>query len=150
MIVLQIIATALMIIGWLIIIKERRKVKFYQRVQYEIGKYWETTVGQVISTEYNQQQSTNSQQPSTLMTPVVEYKVNGKKYIGKNARLSSNKKEADLPIGTKVKVYYSKTDPQECILQTYLDMEIGDFLEAIVLGAPLVFLGILFLLISLI
>jgi hypothetical protein len=147
MIIIQILAASLMLIGWLIIIKERPKLKSYQRIQYETGEYYETTIGQVISTEYTTKN--DNTQTSTLMTPVVEYKVNGTKYIGKNARLSSNKKEADLPIGTKVKVYYSKTNPQECILQTYLDMQIGDFLEALISGIPLVFIGIILLFISL-
>lgn len=150
-----IIMTILLICGGLYLILGRHRiVKFHKRLENNQESEWENTIGHVVDTAYTYtvpDSSTDISLPFKVITPIVEYEVNGKKYEGQNDRLAtSNVKGASLPIGTEVKVYYSKNEPQKCVLKTYIDIEKKSYRTSVLLGTIAIIVGILVLFILII
>ena len=135
--------------GFYMILAKYNVVKFYKRLEYNQESEWENTTGRVVDTAYRYVGSSfaDDNDPATkVMTPIVEYEVNGKKYEGQNDGLaSSNVKGASLSIGTEVKVYYLKKEPQKCILKTYIDMTKKSYGKWVLFGIISIVVGVVLL-----
>ena len=75
------------------------------------------------------------------VTPIVEYEVNGEKYETQNPILRTG---AELPVGTRVCVWYKKDNPSSAILGTELD----NYFSVRLFGFSMIAFGILFILLS--
>jgi len=113
--------------------------KFYDKVRGgKINEYQKTT-GIVICDAYYLSDSTEPMKP---VTPIVEYEVNGEKYETQNPILETN---AELPVGTRMCVWYRKDNPSQAILGTELESHFSVKLfgfSMIAFGVLLVLVGI--------
>lgn len=100
-----------------------------------IESYNEIT-GTVVSDAYLKGES------KELVTPIVEYKVGNKIYEAQNRVLSLG---AELPVGTKVNVWYSKSNPSNVVLGSEINNPRPYRLFGIVLVVYSVLLLMLFL-----
>lgn len=124
----------LIIFGILSFCKSHLRKNFYKKIKNnEIAGYKKTT-GVVICDAYD---ITDVDEVAKPVTPIVEYEVNGEKYETQNPTLETG---AELPVGTKVQVWYKKDNPIDSILGT--ELESHSFYT--ILGVLLVFFGLLF------
>ena len=111
--------------------------KFYDNVKEEKISEFKKVTGVVICDAYNLIDSTDFAKP---VTPIVEYEVNGKKYEAQNSILKTG---AELPVGTKVCVWYKKDNPKFAILGT----ELKNYYSIRLFGIIMITFGILFILV---
>lgn len=71
------------------------------------------------------------------VTPIVEYEVNGEKYEAQNPILKTG---AELPVGTRVCVWYKKDNPREAVL----GIELESYFSARLFGFSMIAFGLLF------
>lgn len=113
--VLLILGIILVIIGVRLLYKGSLLKDFYNNVRNgKISEYKRTT-GIVICDAYDIEDAAETVKK---VTPIVEYEVNGEKYETQNPVLKTG---AELPVGTKMCVWYRKDDPRKAILSTELD-----------------------------
>ena len=110
-----ILGIILIIIGVRLLYKSSLLKDFYNNVRNgKISEYKRTT-GIVICDAYDVEDATEAVKK---VTPIVEYKVNGETYETQNPVLKTG---AELPVGTKMCVWYRKDDPRNAVLSTELD-----------------------------
>lgn len=105
------------IAGIFMLLKRNDKNKLYNRLKNGKADDYEETIGTVICDAYKMSEGADGDSFYKMITPIVEYEVNGEKYEGQNEQLSPN---GELPVGTKMKVWYRKDNPQDYVLQTEL------------------------------
>lgn len=108
----------------------------YMNIEKGINKEYEKTIGKVICCVY----SMNSDRHDDS-SPVVEYEVNGETYETMNKQLHSG---GELPIGTKMWLWYKKDNPRDAIL----GIELGNWLTIKTTGILLILIGILLIIIG--
>lgn len=105
------------VVGIFMILKRNDKNRLFDKLLKGKAPEYEETVGTVICDAYETR--TTDDGPSTrLITPIVEYEVNGEKYEGQNEQLSPN---GELPVGLKMKVWYRKDNPRMYVLQSEIE-----------------------------
>lgn len=132
-----IIGTILIVIGITSLYRSILSREFYRKLKDGHLKEYKKITGTVICDAYYAG-DTDVIKP---VTPIVEYEVNGKKYEAQNAILEVG---AELPIGTKVYVWYKKDNPNQAILGT----ELESHLSRKILGITMLFFGIILILIG--
>lgn len=134
-----IIGNIMVIAGIYFIIKSNAAKKFYREIKNNdnIAEY-KKTVGTVICDAYMP-----GEKDTTIkaVTPIVEYIVDGEKYETMNRTLENG---AELPVGTKMFVWYKKNRPNEAILGTELESATAEK----IFGTILILLGIVFFIIA--
>lgn len=133
-----IIGIILIIFGILSLHKSSLTKKFYNSIKSGEKKEYKKTLGTVICDAYCISDATEI---AKAVTPIVEYEVNGEKYETQNPILETG---AELPVGTKVYVWYKKSDPKVAILGTQL----GSHSFTKILGILLIFFGIMLVILS--
>lgn len=133
-----IVGVILIIIGFISLYKGKLSKQFYQKIKNGKIKDYKKIVGTVICDAYSIDSATDLIKP---VTPIVEYKVNGETYETTNPILETG---AELPVGTKVYVWYKKDNPKQAILGT--ELESHSFSK--LLGILLIAFGIIFLIVE--
>ena len=111
---------------------------FYDNIRdAKISEYKKVT-GIVICDAYYASDSAEVVKP---VTPIVEYEVNGEKYEAQNPILKTG---AELPVGTKVCVWYKKDNPKNAILGNELD----NYFSVKLFGFSMIAFGIIFILLG--
>ena len=128
----------LIVIGIRKLYKSSLLREFYNT--FKEGKRFEykKIVGTVIAAGCYAEDLLEINKPST---PIVEYEVNGEKYEAQNPILETG---AELPVGTKMYVWYKKDDPRIAVLST----ELESYLTTRFIGITLIGFGLLFILAS--
>ena len=138
--IMLVIGIIFIIISLLVYLKANSFKKFKNALVSEDKKDFKKTVGTVICNAYHISDAAELNKP---VTPIVAYEVNGNKYEAQKATLSN---DAELPVGTKIYLWYKKSDPNVAILGIDLDK---DFKNKFLATALLVF-GILFIIIRIV
>ena len=133
-----IIGIVLIIIGFASLYKGRLSKEFYQNIKDGKMTEYKRIVGTVICDAYSIQSASDLIKP---VTPIVEYEVNGETYETMNPILETG---AELPVGTKVYVWYKKDNPKQAILGTELESHSSSKF----LGMLLIAFGIMFLVVG--
>ena len=133
-----IIGIVLIIIGFISLYKSRLSKKFYQNIKDGKMSEYKRIVGTVICDAYSIQSASDLIKP---VTPIVEYEVNGETYETMNPILETG---AELPVGTKVYVWYKKGNPKQAILGTELESHSSSKF----LGILLIVFGIMFIIVG--
>lgn len=128
----------LIVSGILCLYKSMLHKEFYEKVQNGKLSEYQKTIGVVICDAYHISDVTEINKP---VTPIVEYEVKGEKYEAQNPTLETG---AELPVGTKVYVWYKKDNPKISILGTELDSYFSKKLSGFVLIA----FGLIFVLLN--
>ena len=132
------IGVLLIILGILFIIGSSEFLKFYKKLKNGKLSNYSKVVGVVICDAYSVHNSGELIKP---VTPIVEYEVAGKKYEAMNSVLEN---DAELPVGTKVYVWYDKNNPAKYILGT----ETSNYLNYKLVGITMIFFGVLLVLLN--
>lgn len=111
---------------------------FYDNVRGEKISEYKKVTGIVICDACYASDLTDLTKP---VTPIVEYEVNGEKYETQNPILRTG---AELPVGTRVCVWYKKNNPSSAILGAELD----NYFSVRLFGFSMIAFGILFILLS--
>jgi len=112
------------IIGIIMICIDLYTQKKYREIKKGKSDDYAETIGKVICNAYAKtyvRTAFGNPKDFKVVTPIVEYYVNGEKYEGQNDKLTTN---GEIPEGTGVKVWYKKEKPEECILETQIDITI--------------------------
>lgn len=133
-----IIGIVLIIIGFTSLYKGRLSKEFYQNIKDGKMTEYKRIIGTVICDAYSIRSATDVIKP---VTPIVEYEVNGETYETMNPILETG---AELPVGTKVYVWYKKDNPKQAILGTELESHSSSKF----LGMLLIAFGIMFLVVG--
>lgn len=133
-----IIGIVLIIVGFTSLYKGRLSKEFYQNIKDGKMTQYKRIIGTVICDAYSIQSASDLIKP---VTPIVEYEVNGETYETMNPILETG---AELPVGTKVYVWYKKDDPKQAILGTELESHSSSKF----LGILLIAFGIMFLVVG--
>ena len=128
----------LVIIGVILLYKSSVLKDFYNNVRLGKVSEYKKVTGVVICDAYYARDSAETVKP---VTPIVEYEINGEKYEAQNSILKTG---AELPVGTKVCVWYKKDNPRNAILGTELD----NYFAVRLFGFSITAFGILFILLS--
>lgn len=125
-------------IGIYLMIKSNSLKDFYEKLEKGKVSEYKKIIGTVICDAYDVENSAEipSRRP---VTPIVEYIVDGEKYETMNRILQTG---AELPVGTRMYVWYKKDDPKQAILGT----ELKSFSFEKLFGAFLICFGTMFLL----
>lgn len=126
----------LVIIGIYFLYLSSSRRKFYKNVENGNLNDYKKIIGTVICDAYYLEDSTEI---IKSVTPIVEYEVDGKTYETQNSVLEVG---AELPVGTKVYVWYKKDDPKNAVLGTKL----GDFSFFEIFGVFLIAIGLVLVL----
>ncbi len=129
----------MIMIGIYFIIRANSLKNFYEKIKDGNISEYKKTVGIVVCDAYS---IDDEKKVTKLVTPIVEYTVNGEKYETMNRVLETG---AELPVGTRLYVWYKKEDPKQAILGTELESSSFEKLA----GVLLIWFGIVFLLIML-
>ena len=132
---MMILGIILIIIGVGILIKGILRNNLYKELKSDKKKEYIKTTGTVICDAYPINEAANLNKG---ITPIVSYKVNGEEYEAQNRILETS---GELPVGTKVIVWYKKDNPKEAILGTSLN---DNFFEKNI-GVFIIAIGILFI-----
>lgn len=133
-----IIGIVLILIGFISLYKGRLSKEFYQNIKDGKMTQYKRIIGTVICDAYSIQSASDLIKP---VTPIVEYEVNGETYETMNPILETG---AELPVGTKVYVWYKKGDPKQAILGTELESHSSSKF----LGLLLIAFGIMFIVVG--
>lgn len=106
-----------MVVGIFMFLKSNDKNKLFDKLEKGKLEGYEETIGTVICDAYRMSEGADNEFYYRMITPIVEYEVNGEKYEGQNEQLSHN---GELPVGVKMRVWYRKDNPRDYILQTEL------------------------------
>lgn len=110
-----ILGIVLLLSGITFLYRSRLSKKFYTNLKDGKIHDYEKVVGTVICDAYASDSRSNLAKP---VTPIVEYIVNGEHYETQNAILETG---AELPVGTKMYVWYQKENPSQAVLGTELE-----------------------------
>lgn len=132
--IMLVIGLILIAIGILCLYKSSLTKYFYKNIENGKNQEYKKTVGVVICDAY----SSSDTELNKPVTPIVEYEVNGEKYETQNPILEIG---AELPVGTKVYVWYKKNNPKVSVLGT--ELESHSFKS--MLGILLIGFGIIFI-----
>lgn len=102
-----IICVIILMFGIYMLIKGSIRMQINNLLDKSGIESYNETMGTVVSDAYLKGE------PKELVTPIVEYKVGNKTYEAQNRTLSL---DAELPIGTKVNVWYSEDNPSNAVL----------------------------------
>lgn len=133
-----IVGIILIITGFVSLYKGRMSKIFYQNIKAGKIKEYKKIIGTVICDAYDIESVSDLIRP---VTPIVEYEVNGETYETMNPILETG---AELPVGTKVYVWYKKDNPKKAILGTALE----NHLSRKLLGIILIAFGIIFVILG--
>lgn len=125
-----IIGIVLILVGILFIKKGLSLKKFYGDLEDGKKSDYKKIIGTVICNAYSIDDAT---EVLKSVTPIVEYEVNGQKYETQNRVLETG---AELPVGTKIYLWYKKDNPKQAILglelnSVYFERRMGSFLIVI-------------------
>ena len=131
--IILLVGIILIIIGIFFLYKGSLRKSFYKKLaDGKISEYKKTT-GIVICDAYH---VNDTSEPVKNVTPIVEYEVKGEKYETQNSLLKS---DGEVPVGTKMCVWYKVSKPNIAILGS----DIYNYYFKISLGIILVILGTL-------
>lgn len=133
-----IVGVVLIIIGFTSLYKGRLSKEFYQNIKDGKMTDYKKIIGTVICDAYAIESASDLIKP---VTPIVEYEVNGETYETGNPILETG---AELPVGTKVYVWYKKDNPKQAILGTELESHSSSKM----LGILLIAFGIMFIVVG--
>ena len=112
------------------------KKKFYEKLEKGYISEYNKTVGVVICDAYDADESTKL---NKAVTPIVEYEVDGEKYEASNSILKTG---AELPVGTKMYVWYKKDKPEKSVLGSNLNVMYDLYFT----GSAFIVFGLIFIL----
>ncbi len=121
------------LMGIFFLYKAKRWNSLYTALEKGNLKEFEKTIGTVICDAYkyttieeHRQGGKRNRKKVKVVTPIVEYEVNGTTYEAQNRELQA---EGELPVGTQMYVWYKIDKPNEAILGTQIR---NNSLEAII------------------
>ena len=132
--IILILGIIFVIVSFILFYKSIRLKHFNKNI--ENNKDFNRTIGTVICDAYHISSATKINKP---VTPIVEYEVNGEKYEAMNTNLETG---AELPVGTKVVVWYRKDNPKISVLGS----DLANYGIYILIGVFLLIFGSMFIL----
>lgn len=136
--IVLILGIILVIVGIRFLYKSSLLRNFYNSVKDGKRSEYKKITGTVICAACMADDMLKVSKPTT---PIVEYEVNGEKYEAQNPILETG---AELPVGTRVCVWYRKNNPRDAVLGTELESYFAVRLFGIVFMA----FGVLFIMIG--
>ena len=133
--IMLIIGMILNIIGILCLYKSSLTKDFYKKIKNGTNKEYKKTIGVVICEAY---EISSVAEINKMVTPIVEYEVEGEIYEAQNPVLKIG---GELPVGTKVYVWYKKNNPKIAVLGT----ELESYKYKKMIGILLIVFGIMFI-----
>ena len=112
MVSLVVVGILFIVFGFIIILRGYSKNNYIRKIQN--SKNYEKTIGTVVCDAYHMHDSTEQMR---AVTPIVEYQVNGETYETCNSQFNTY---GELPVDTKVYLWYNKNNPTEAVLGTEL------------------------------
>jgi len=133
-----ILGIVLLIAGIVYVYRARISKEFYIHFKNEKIQDFQKAVGTVIGDAYPADYESKIPKP---VTPIVEYMVYSEKYETQNPVLEMN---AELPVGTRVYVWYKKDNPSQAILGA----EVESHSFQVMFGMLMIAFGVIFLLLG--